>query len=260
MRWGVRRAPGARASSARYSTTAPAKRDGSTTTGSRSPVRAARLGLWRGDLPASPPAAARPSLVLLATSTRARSSAPASPLGLIAFAALVAAWLACPAHRRRELAIPLFAVLPTAKVFVSSSLGPVKDAVTLAAGVAVLITVVRRHRRPDSPHVDSLLFWLVLVFGGLYLVNLGGTIAGGGHGIAWAQGFRLVCEPLILLLAGLTLPNPRRSLDIAVASLIAHGRRRRALRPLPAVHRSSRPGGHGLLVPLRGANDRQPPP
>ena len=63
----------------------------------------------------------------------------------------------------------------------------------------------------------------MLAFGGLYLVNLGGTIAGGGHGIAWAQGFRLVGEPLILLLAGLMLPNPRRSLHVALVSLIATG-------------------------------------
>ena len=143
-------------------------------------------------------------------------------LGLIAFAALVAAWLLAP-HLVIGCLIPLFAVIPTAKLFVSGWLGPIKDVVTLAAGVAVLIMVVRRHRRPDGAHVDALLCWLVLAFGGLYLVNLGGTIAGGGHGIAWAQGFRLVGEPLILLLAGLMLPNPRRSLHVALVSLIATG-------------------------------------
>ena len=185
-------------------------------------MRAVRHGLGREDLPAIAVGGGATVLVLLAIQHSGTKLGAGILLGLIAFAALVAGWLLAP-HIVVGVAIPLFAVLPAAKVFVSSSLGPVKDAVTLAAGVAVLITVARRHRRPDSPHVDSLLFWLVLVFGGLYLVNLGGTIAGGGHGIAWEQGFRLVCEPLILLLAGLTLSNPRRSLDVAVASLIGTG-------------------------------------
>ena len=185
-------------------------------------MRAARLGLWRGDLPALVTGGGATVLVLLATQHSGAKVGAGFSLGLIAFAALIAAWLLAP-HLVIGCMIPLFAVIPTAKLFVSGWLGPVKDAVTLAAGVAVLIMVVRRHRRPDGTYVDSLLCWLVLAFGGLYLVNLGGTIAGGGHGIAWAQGFRLVCEPLILLLAGLLLPNPRRSLHVALVSLIATG-------------------------------------
>ena len=185
-------------------------------------MRAARLGLWRGDLPALVAGGGATVLVLVATQHSGAKVGAGLSLGLIAFAALVAAWLLAP-HLVIGCLIPLFAVIPTAKLFVSGWLGPIKDVVTLAAGVAVLIMVVRRHRRPDGTHVDSLLCWLVLAFGGLYLVNLGGTIAGGGHGIAWAQGFRLVGEPLILLLAGLMLPNPRRSLHVALVSLIATG-------------------------------------
>jgi hypothetical protein len=185
-------------------------------------VRAARLGLWRGDLIAVAAGGGATVLVLLATQHSGARVGAGLSLGLIAFAALVAAWLLAP-HVVIGFTVPLFAVIPTAKLFVSGFFGPVKDAVTLAAGVAVLITVVRRHRRPDGTQVDSLLCWLVLAFGGLYLVNLGGTIAGGGHGIAWAQGFRLVCEPLILLMAGLMLPNPRKSLHVAVVALIATG-------------------------------------
>jgi O-Antigen ligase len=185
-------------------------------------VRAAWLGLWRGDLLALAAGGGATLLVLLATQHSGAKLGAGLSLGLIAFAALMAAWLLAP-HVVVGFTIPLFAVIPTAKLFVSDWLGPVKDAVTLAAGVAVLITVVRRHMRPDGTHVDSLLCVLILAFGGLYLVNLGGTIAGGGHGIAWAQGFRLVCEPLILLLAGLILPNPRRSLRVALVSLIATG-------------------------------------
>jgi hypothetical protein len=185
-------------------------------------MRAIRHGLGRDDLSALVAGGAATVLVLLAIQHSGTKLGAGVSLGLIAFAGLVAAWLFAP-HIVVGVSIPLFALLPAAKVFVSGSLGPVKDAVTLAAGVAVLVTVFRRHRRPDGTHVDSLLYWLILALGGLYLVNLGGSIAGGGHGIAWAQGFRLVCEPLILLLAGLTLPNPRRSLDVAVASLIGTG-------------------------------------
>ena len=185
-------------------------------------MRAARLGLWPGDLPALVAGGGATVLVLVATQHSGAKVGAGLSLGLVAFAALVAAWLLAP-HLVIGCLIPLFAVIPTAKLFVSGWLGPIKDVVTLAAGVAVLIMVVRRHRRPDGTHVDALLCWLVLAFGGLYLVNLGGTIAGGGHGIAWAQGFRLVGEPLILLLAGLMLPNPRRSLHVALVSLIATG-------------------------------------
>jgi O-antigen ligase len=185
-------------------------------------VRTARLGLWRGDLPALIAGGGATIIVLLVAGHSGEKLGLGLSFGLIAFASLVAAWLAAP-QVVVAAAIPLFTVLPTAKVFVSGFLGPVKDVVTVAAGVAVLIMVIRRHRRPDGTHVDSLLVWLILAFGGLYFVNLGGSIAGGGHGIAWAQGFRLVCEPLILLMAGLTLPNPRRSLNAALVSLVATG-------------------------------------
>ena len=64
---------------------------------------------------------------------------------------------------------------------------------TLAAGVAVLVTVVRRGTGDrTAPHVDSL---LVLADARLRQPLRGqprGSIAGGGHGIAWAQGVRLV--------------------------------------------------------------------
>jgi O-antigen ligase len=47
--------------------------------------------------------------------------------------------------------------------------------------------------------------------------------AEGGHGVAWVQGIRLVGEPLLLLVAGLTLPNPRRTLRWAAWTLVAAG-------------------------------------
>lgn len=140
---------------------------------------------------------------------------------LAAFCLLVTCWLLVP-HVMVAVSIPVFAFLPTAKVFISPVLGPVKDVVTLAAGVAVLFTVLRREKR-EGPQVDHVLGVLILALVCLYVVNLGGSIGGGGHGIAWAQGVRLVVEPLILLVAGMTLRNPRKTLDIAVATLIAAG-------------------------------------
>jgi O-antigen ligase len=50
----------------------------------------------------------------------------------------------------------------------------------------------------------------------LYVID-----AGGGHGVAWAQGVRLTAEPLVLLIAGLTLAADERVLRWALASLIA---------------------------------------
>ena len=140
---------------------------------------------------------------------------------LVLYLVLVAAWLLAP-HVMVGLSIPIFAFLPTAKVFVSPVLGPVKDVITLAAGGAVLVTVLQRDRRRGT-RVDPLVTMLVVAFGGLYVFNLGGNLTTGGHGIAWAQGVRLVGEPLILLLAGLSLRDPRRTLDVAMMMLVGTG-------------------------------------
>jgi hypothetical protein len=68
-----------------------------------------------------------------------------------------------------------------------------------------------------------MLMTLMAAFLGLYVLNLGGDLSGGHHGIAWAQGVRLFAEPFILLAAGLTLREPRRTLNAAVVALIATG-------------------------------------
>jgi O-antigen ligase len=57
---------------------------------------------------------------------------------------------------------------------------------------------------------------LFLLF--LYIVNVAGS-----HNIAWVQGVRLFSEPLLLLLAGLALPQPQRTFRWAIASLLATG-------------------------------------
>ena len=132
------------------------------------------------------------------------------------FVACVLGFLVAP-HIVAALMIPAFAFIPAAKVFLTPSIGPVKDLVTLAAAVAtfaVLILAPRQARTRAGP--DR---WVLVAVGlllGLYFVNVGGD-----HGTEWAQGFRLTSEPLLLLIAGLTLAEPKRTLRWATASLIA---------------------------------------
>lgn len=112
--------------------------------------------------------------------------------------------------------IPLFALIPALKLFVSPQIGPVKDLLSIAAILAAALHVLERP--PGRRRVfDNRLLLGVGFLLGLYFVNVGGS----GHGIAWAQGVRLTGEPVLLLVAGLTLPNPRRTLRYAMLALIA---------------------------------------
>ncbi len=120
-------------------------------------------------------------------------------------------------HIMVALMIPLYALIPAVKVLVTPSVGPLKDLIGLGAILAaVAVLVLERQESSRRSIADR---WVLLAVGlliGLYLVN-----AGGGHGVAWAQGVRLIGEPLLLLVAGLALPNPRRTLRWAIASLVA---------------------------------------
>lgn len=139
---------------------------------------------------------------------------------LAAFLGLVAAfvrlpWVAVP------LTVPVFAAVPTLKVFVADVLGGVKDAVSLAAICAAVITILIRRGRGRPTGVDGP---IALAIGGLFLlyaVNAGGLLTGEtGHGTAWLQGVRLFFEPLLLLVVGLVLPQPRRTFRAAMTSLV----------------------------------------
>jgi O-antigen ligase len=125
------------------------------------------------------------------------------------FVGAVIGFIAFP-HLAVAGTVVLFAFVPMLKVLVSAEVGAVKDLVVLAAGTAALILFVFERRRPDR--------WvmiLVLLLLGLYVVN-----AGGGHDIAWAQGVRLVGEPLLLLIVGLTLPQSQRTFRFALGALV----------------------------------------
>jgi hypothetical protein len=133
------------------------------------------------------------------------------------FAAFVYAFLVVP-HVAVAAAIPLFAFLPAAKVLVAPWLGPTKDVIALAAIVAGIPLLAFRHRLGSARPVDLPLVSATALLIAIYVINVGG-----GHGVAWAQGVRLACEPLLLLLAGLGLEHPRRTLRWALTSLIATG-------------------------------------
>src|SRR5919202_3346022 len=132
------------------------------------------------------------------------------------FAACVLGFLLAP-HWTVALMIPTFAFIPAAKVLVTPNIGPLKDVVTLAAVLATLSVLVlepSQERRRMLPDRRVLLAVGLLL--GLYVVNVGGR-----HGVAWAQGLRLTAEPLLLLVVGLTLRQPQRTLRWAVVSLVA---------------------------------------
>jgi O-antigen ligase len=141
-------------------------------------------------------------------------------VGLVLIVALVTAsmlgFLLAP-HVMVAAVIPLCALIPALKVFATPLVGPLKDLVGLGAivaAVAILAFDRRGRARRSTPDGWALAAVGVLLL--LYLVNIGG-----GHGLAWAQGVRLIGEPLLLLVAGSALPNPRRTLRWAMASLIS---------------------------------------
>ncbi len=183
-------------------------------------MRALRHGIERGDLVALVIGGGFTLTLALATQRLGVKIGAGSFLAVAAFSLVVAGWVIAP-HIVAASAIPLFLTLPALKLFVTPWLGPVKDLVALAAVAAILVNVLQRERRGGTPHVDQTLITLVAVFMGLYVVNLGGDISGGHHGIAWAQGLRLVGEPFIFLVAGLMSSRPRRTLNAAIVSLIA---------------------------------------
>jgi hypothetical protein len=131
---------------------------------------------------------------------------------LIVFLGSVLAYLSAP-HKAIAATIVLFAAIPALKVFISPSIGGIKDVVCIGAIVAGGLLMGFDRRRPDR--------WigiLVAMFLGLYAVNIGGP-----HDDAWAQGLRLTGEPTLLLLVGCVLPDPRRNLRWALGAFTATG-------------------------------------
>jgi O-antigen ligase len=176
----------------------------------------------RGDFAAAALAATLTLVVVLVTGREGSRIGVGGLLLLAFFCLTVVGWLAAP-HVVVALLIPLFAAIPALKILFIPTIGPIKDLIVLAAAVALLVTVLQHRRGGGMPPFDRPLVLLIAAFMGLYLINLGGGLSSGQHNIAWAQGVRLAGEPMILLLAGLLLPSPRRTLDWAVRSFVFTG-------------------------------------
>ena len=135
------------------------------------------------------------------------------------FFAFVAGFMAFP-HLTIALMIPTFALIPAIKVLAVPWIGPLKDLMTIAAITAAAALVIQRAGEGAKQRGDATAAALVCFLVGLYFLNLGGRLE---HDLAWSQGVRLISEPMLLLLVGLVLPQARRTLRWAMASLVATG-------------------------------------
>lgn len=136
--------------------------------------------------------------------------------GLACFLATATCFVVAP-HVAVAVTIPLFAILPALKVLAFPQIGPLKDLVTLAAGVAAAVLAAQALERRTT-WVDPRLALAIAALLGLYMVNLGGLLGGTAFEAGWMHGVRLVAEPLVLLLVGFATGSPR-TLRWAVGSL-----------------------------------------
>jgi O-antigen ligase len=140
-------------------------------------------------------------------------------VGLGFFALLVVFVLRRP-HVAVALIVPYFAAVPALKVLAVPSIGPTKDVIVFATAVAAGIRAQERRAAGKAVADSWVLIWVGLVFT-LYVLDVGGLLDGRPHNLAWLHGVRLVTEPLLLLLYGLTVSRARRTLEWACRSLAA---------------------------------------
>jgi O-antigen ligase len=141
-------------------------------------------------------------------------------LGGFVFVAVVIGFVKAP-HVVVACAIPYFCLLPMIKVLVSSQLAPTKDVIEIAAFVAAGILALKRRFVGEQWRGDQQVLVLTLLLLGLYVLNIGTAIRGGNViSLEWFHGVRLFGEPLLLLLVGLSVNDPRKTLHWAVKSLI----------------------------------------
>jgi hypothetical protein len=131
---------------------------------------------------------------------------------LLIFVGFVGAFLAVP-HWALAATILLYSVVPALKDFVTPAAGGLKDVVDFAAILAAALLIGFDRRR-----VDRWVGLLVGLFLLLYIVNIGH-----GHGANWIEGLRLTGEPMLLLIVGFVLPNPRRNLRWALGGFVVAG-------------------------------------
>jgi hypothetical protein len=177
------------------------------------------LTLQRNDLPALATGAVLTVLAALASLRVGGTESVGVLLAVTCFFFAVAGFIALP-HITVAAMIPTFALIPAVKVLAVPWIGPLKDLLALAAIAAAAVLVVQRagagHRQQGDFWVAAIVLFLI----GLYFVNLGGRLE---RDVAWAQGIRLISEPLLLLVVGFVIPQPRRVLRWATVSLVLTG-------------------------------------
>jgi hypothetical protein len=182
-------------------------------------LRSSWLTLPRNDVPLLATGAALTVLAALASLRIGGTESVGILLAVTCFFLAVAGFIAFP-HVTVAAMIPIFAVIPAVKVLAIPWIGPLKDLLALAAITAAAVLVVQRAGEGHRQRGD---FWaaaIVVFVIGLYFVNLGGRLE---RDVAWAQGVRLTSEPLLLLVVGFVLPQPRRVLRWATVSLVLTG-------------------------------------
>jgi hypothetical protein len=166
------------------------------------------LTLQRNDLPALATGAVLTVLAALASLRVGGTESVGVLLAVTCFFFAVAGFIALP-HITVAAMIPTFALIPAVKVLAVPWIGPLKDLLALAAIAAAAVLVVQRAGAGHRQQGDF-----------LYFVNLGGRLE---RDVAWAQGIRLISEPLLLLVVGFVIPQPRRVLRWATVSLVLTG-------------------------------------
>jgi hypothetical protein len=157
------------------------------------------------------------SLVVTTSAARFGSTLSLGALVAVAFFLLaVVAFVAAP-HAAVACTIPIFALIPMVKVLLFPGIGPLKDVIALAAISAAVIVIVHRAHVGEEQRGDALAAAGVGIFATLYVLNAGAL----EWNVAWFHGVRLALEPLALLLVGMTLYHPGRTLRWALASLVA---------------------------------------
>jgi O-Antigen ligase len=180
-------------------------------------VRALRLELTRADLPLLALGAFGTFALALATTRVGEVVSLGGIAVLLLFAALLTGFVAAP-HLMVPATIPLFAFLPTLKVFGTEWLGPLKDLVSIAAIAAAAVLVVKRSSAASQQRGDFWIGAIVVALLALYVLNVGGSLE---KDLGWVHGVRLFAQPLLLLVAGLMLGDARRTFRWAMVSLVA---------------------------------------
>lgn len=161
------------------------------------------------------------TLFLVTLLARGHSTPVEGVVALCIFAAMTYGFLVVP-WVMVSFAIPIFVALPALKFFVSESLGGIKDAISFAALAAAAVLSIRRRAGREPARIDRPILALIGGLFFLFLVNLGGLLnqQHGSHGSPWYQGIRLFFEPLSLLLVGMSLREPTRTLRAAKTAVV----------------------------------------